>query len=113
MIMRVVEVEVLGKKYDLTYSIRVQMKMEKEKWDMESAEGVCSLLSAMMEAGDKLAKLEGREGKGFLTVDEMADRLDPAEFMRLVQSMNEAQQGERNVEAVDDPKNAESAPSAS
>ena len=111
--MRVVEIEVLGKKYDLTYTVRVQMKMEKEKWDMETVEGVCNMLSAMMEAGDKLAKLEGREGKGFLTVDELADRLDATEFLRLVESMNEAQNGERNVEAVDDPKNAASAPSAS
>ena len=110
--MRVVEVEVLGKKYDLVFSIRVQMKMEKEKWDTETAEGICSMLSAMMEAGDKLAKLEGREGKGYLTVDDLADRLDPAEFVRLVHSMTEAQQGERNVEAADDPKNADDTPPA-
>lgn len=110
--MRVVEVEVFGKKYDLTYSIRVQMRMEKEKWDMETAEGVCSLLSAMMEAGDKLARLEGREGKGYLTVDDLADRLDPAEFVRLAHSVSEAQQGERNVEAADDPKNAGETPPA-
>lgn len=111
--MRVVEVEALGKKYDLTYSLRVQMSMEKEKWDTESIYGLCSIFSAMMEAGDKLARLEGREGKGFLTVDDMADRMGPDDFTRLVEAMNEAMEGERNVEAVDDPKNAESAPSAS
>lgn len=41
--MRVVEVEALGKKYDLTYSLRVQMSMEKEKWDTESISGLCSI----------------------------------------------------------------------
>ena len=111
--MRVVEIETLGKKYELVYSLRVHMRMEKEKWDMETAESVTNMLSAMMEAGDKLARLEGREGKGFLTAEDIADRMDPGDLMRLVKSMQEAQQGERNVEAVDDPKNAESAPSAS
>ena len=105
--MRVVEVTVLGKPYELTFSNRVLMRIEKDKLDMDTTEGNLTLLSAMMEAGDKLARLEGREGRGFLTVDELADLLTPGDIIALGRAMQEAQTGDRNVEAVDDPKNAE------
>ena len=109
--MRVIEIEVLGKKYDLVFSNRVMMRVE--KLDMETTEGSLTMLSAMMEAGDRLAKLEGREGKGFLTVDQLADLVGPEDIIRLSRAMQEAQNGERNVEAADDPKNAQSAQSGS
>lgn len=110
--MRIVKIEILGKPYELTFSNRVLMRLEQEKLDMDTTAGALTMMSAMMEAGDKLARLEGREALGFLTVDDLADRLAPEDFMRLTQAMNEAQTGERNVEAADDPKNAASAPSA-
>ena len=71
--MRVVTVSVLGKEYDLTFSNRVMMRLEQEKQDMESFTGMITMLSAMMEAGDRLARHEGRPGRGFLTVDELAE----------------------------------------
>lgn len=108
--MRVVEIEISGKKYDLTFSNRVLMRIEKENLDMESTLGGLTMLSAMMEAGDKLARLEGREGKGFLSVDDLADTMGPEDIMRLTQAMREAQEGERHVEAAADPKNAEKIP---
>lgn len=108
--MRVVKIKVLGKEYELTFTNRVMMRLEQEKLDVESITGTLTMLSAMMEAGDRLARLEGREGKGFLSVDDLADRLSPLDMSRLMDSMNEAQTGERNVETADDPKNAVSAP---
>ena len=110
--MRVVTVTVQGKEYDLTFSNRVMMRLEQEKQDMESFTGMITMLSAMMEAGDRLAKHEGRPGKGFLTVDDLADFMGPDEIHPLAAAMNEAQTGERNVETLDDPKNAASTPSA-
>lgn len=110
--MRIVTVTVQGKEYDLTFSNRVMMRLEQEKLDMESYSGMITMLSAMMEAGDRLARHEGRPGKGFLTVDELADFMGPDDIQALYGAMNEAQTGERNVETLDDPKNAESAPSA-
>lgn len=110
--MRVVEVEVLGKKYDLVFSNRVLMRLEEKKLDTKSTLGTLSMLSYMMEAGDWLARHEGRPGKGFLDVDTMADLLTPADIISLMTPMDEAQQGERNVETVEDAKNGESTPSA-
>ena len=110
--MRVVIVSVLGKEYELTFSNRVMMRLEQEKQDMESFTGMITMLSAMMEAGDRLARHEGRQGRGFLTVDELADYMGPDEIHALAAAMNEAQTGERNVETADDPKNAENTPSA-
>ena len=108
--MRVVKVEVLGHEYELVYTNRVMMRQESEKWDMETTAGLCSMLSAMMEAGDRLAELENRERKGFLTVDDLADRLAPHDLTALIAAMGAAQTGERNVETADDPKNAGSTP---
>lgn len=108
--MRVVKIEVLGKAYELTFSNRVMMRMEQEKQDTDTISGTLTLLSAMMEAGDRLARHEGRPACGFLTVDDLADFLDPNDLTALLGAMNEAQTGERNVETADDPKNAGSAP---
>lgn len=108
--MRVVKIKVLGKEYELVFSNRVMMRLEQEKLDVESITGTLTMLSAMMEAGDRLARHEGRPGCGFLTVDELADYLSPDEILALAAAMNEAQTGERNVETADDPKNAVSAP---
>lgn len=110
--MRVVTVKIQGKEYDLTFSNRVMMRLEASNQSPETYTGMIIMLSAMMEAGDRLAKHEGRQGRGFLTVDELADLLGPEDIHGLAAAMNEAQQGERHVEAVDDPKNAESTPSA-
>lgn len=108
--MRTVPIEINGKTYDLCFSNRVLMRMEQEKIDAESTLGSLTMLSAMMEAGDRLARLEGREPKGFLTVDELADTMGPADIMALTKQMNEAQRGDRNVETVADPKNAAPTP---
>lgn len=108
--MRVVPVTLLGKDYELCFSNRVLMRLEEEKQEMNSTQGNLTLLSAMMEAGDTLARLEGREPKGFLTVDDLADRFSMDDILALTSQMQEAQKGERNVETVDDPKNAESTP---
>lgn len=110
--MRVVKVEVLGKEYELTFSNRVMMRLEQEKQDMDTISGTLTMLSAMMEAGDRLARHEGRPACGFLTVDDMADFLDPNDLSALIAAMNEAQTGERNVETADDPKNAGDTPPA-
>ena len=109
--MRVVEVQIDGKKYELTFSNRVMMRLEQEKVDAETFTGMIVMLSAMMEAGDKLARHEGREGKGFLTVDELADFVGPQVIGDLAQAMAQAQEGERHVEALDDPKNGNGTPS--
>ena len=110
--MRIVKITVQGKEYELTFSNRVMMRLEQEKLDMESLTGMLTMLSAMMEAGDRLAKREGRPAPGFMTVDDLADTMGPEEIHALIGAMNEAQTGERNVETLDDPKNAESTPSA-
>ena len=104
--MRVVQIEILGKEYDLTFSNRVLMRLEEEKLDTDTTKGSLTMLSAMMEAGDRLARMEGREGKGFLSVDDLADRLGPQDILELSQAMNAAQQGERNVETLDSSKKA-------
>lgn len=109
--MRIVAIEINGKSFDLVYSNRVMMRLEQEKTDPDSFTGVIIMLSAMMEAGDRLAKLEGRPGKGFMTVDELADLLAPQDISAAMQSMQEAQLGDRNVEALGDTKNAGTAPS--
>lgn len=108
--MRAVPIKIHEKPYELVFSNRVLMRLEKEKLDPETNEGMITMLSAMMEAGDKLARLEGREPLGFLTVDDIADTLGPDDILLLTAQMQEAQTGERNVETADDPKNAESAP---
>lgn len=108
--MRVIPVTVLGKEYDLCFSTRVMMRVEQEHIDTDTASGSVFLLSALMEAGDRYAKLNGQPGKGFLTVDEIADNLSPDELGKLALSMTLATTGERNVETVDNEKNAEKTP---
>ena len=104
--MRVVEIDFLGKKYDLTFSNRVMMRIEQERLDIETLDGFARILSAMTDAGDRLARLEGREGKGVLSVDDLLDRMGPDDLMKFSAAMSEAQAGERSVETVDEPKNA-------
>lgn len=109
--MRVVEIEILGKKYDLTFSNRVLMRLEQEKLDPETTLGSLTMLSSMMEAGDKLARMEGREPHGFLSVDDLADNLGPDDLLALMKDMKRAQEGDRNVETVDTGKNVADVPS--
>lgn len=110
--MRIETVTVLGKEYDLAFSNRVLMRLEEKHLDTDTTLGTLTMLSYMMEAGDWLARHEGRQGKGFVDVDTLADLLTPADIIALMRPINAAQAGERNVETVDDPKNAESTPSA-
>lgn len=109
--MRSVPITIKGQAYDLCFSNRVLMRLEQEKVDTESTLGTLTMLSAMMEAGDKLARMEGREPRGFMTVDELADTLGPDDILALTADMQSAQQGERNVETVDGRKNAAAIPS--
>jgi hypothetical protein len=110
--MRIVKIELNGQEYELTFSARVMMLQEQEKWDTDTFTGTIHMLSAMMEAGDKLARHEGRPAPGFLSVDDIADFLSPEDITRIVQAMTQAQTGERHVEALPDSKNAANAPSA-
>lgn len=110
--MRIVPVTVLGREYDLCFSTRVMMKAEESKIDTDTAAGTVFLLSALMEAGDRYAKLNGKPGKGFMTTDEIADSLSPDEIAALGVQMALATNGERNVETVDNEKNAATPPDA-
>ena len=109
--MRIVPVTILGKEYDLCFSTRVMMRMEEKNLDTETTIGNVHLLSYMMEAGDTYAKMCGHPGKGFLTVDEIADNLSPAEVGALGLTMSLAVNGDRNVETTDTAKNAPETPS--
>lgn len=109
--MRSVPVVINGKPYDLCFSNRVLMRLEQEKLDPETTLGSLTMLSCMMEAGDKLARMEGREPHGFLSVDDLADTLGPDDLLALMADMKRAQDGDRNVETVDTGKNGEGIPS--
>ena len=109
--MRVVPITIKGKPYDLCFSNRVLMRMEQEKLEPETTLGNLTMLSSMMEAGDKLARMEGREPHGFLSVDDLADTLGPDDLLALMEDMARAQEGDRNVETVDTGKNGEDIPS--
>lgn len=108
--MRIVPITVLGREFDLCFSTRVMMRVEQEHIDTDTAAGSVFLLSALMEAGDRYAKLNGQPGKGFLTADEIADNLSPSELGKLALPMTLATNGERNVETVDNEKNAVETP---
>lgn len=110
--LRIVPVTVHGKEYDLCFSTRVMMKVEQSKIDTDTAAGTVFLLSALMEAGDRYAKLNGQPGKGFMTADEIADSLGPDEITTLGVQMALATNGDRNVETVDNGKNAATPPDA-
>lgn len=108
--MRSVPITIKGQPYDLCFSNRVLMRMEQEELDAETTLGSLTLLSYMMEAGDKLARMEGREPKGFLSMDDLADTLGPDDLLALMADMKRAQEGDRNVETVDTGKNGEDIP---
>lgn len=108
--MRVIPVTVLGREFDLCFSTRVMMRMEEEGLTTETTAGSAHLLSYLMEAGDTYAKIQGKPGKGFLTVNEIADELSYSDFGELGKIMAQAINGERNVETVDNEKNAEKTP---
>lgn len=105
--MRAVPITIKDRTFELCFSNRVLMRMEQEKLDAETTLGSLSMLSYMMEAGDKLARMEGREPHGFLSVDDLADTLGPDDLLALMADMKRAQEGDRNVETVDTGKNGE------
>lgn len=109
--MRAVPITIKNQTFELCFSNRVLMRLEQEKLDAETTLGSLSMLSYMMEAGDKLARMEGREPHGFLSVDDLADTLGPDDLLALMKDMKRAQEGDRNVETVDTGKNGEDIPS--
>lgn len=109
--MRAVPITIKNQTFELCFSNRVLMRLEQEKLDPETTLGSLTMLSCMMEAGDKLARMEGREPHGFLSVDDLADTLGPDDLLALMKDMKRAQEGDRNVETVDTGKNGEDIPS--
>lgn len=98
--MRTGKVTVHGKEYLLCFSTRVLMALEEREGDSDKAlmrilnehkiTDLFWLLSQMIDAGDRYAKIEGIENPGKLTVDELADIVGVDEYENMFASITKA-----------------------
>lgn len=101
-----------GKDYLITFSARVQYALEAEGISLEQLQEskmpvtqVVKMLSYMIDAGDRYAKMNGIENPGTISFDELLDGLDMPDISEIPKILAAVISGERNVEA-EPPKNA-------
>lgn len=109
--MRTGKFEFYGKTYLLTFSARVNAALEAEGIKLEKLEQsdtpvttVVKLLSFMIDAGDRYAKMNSIENPGTVPFDTLLDGLELADIQKIPALLAEVASGERNVEA-EAPKN--------
>lgn len=124
--MRIIDIEIMGKKYPMSNSARVSKQISEKygsRQDMratltgenaaETMDTVIWLLHALLEAGYKAAKKEGRETPPPPSEDDLWDGLDMDDLheleRRVMEAMTASSEPDVMVEAID-PKNAEAAP---
>lgn len=110
--MRTGKFEFYGKTYLLTFSARVNAALEADGIRLDQltqnampVTTVVKLLSYMIDAGDRYAKLNGIENPGTVSFDALLDGMDLPDIQKIPALLAEVASGERNVEA-DPPKNA-------
>lgn len=109
--MRTGKFEFYGKTYLLTFSARVNAALEADGIKLDQLEHsdtpvttVVKLLSFMIDAGDRYAKMNGIENPGVVPFDTLLDGLELADIQKIPALLADVAQGERNVEA-EPPKN--------
>lgn len=124
--MRIIDVEVMGKKYPMSNSARVSRQIA-EKFGshqnmqdaltggnaVETLDSVIWLLHALLEAGYHAAKKEGRDTPPPPSEDDLWDGLDMTDLhdleRRAMEAMTESSKPDVEAESID-PKNAEATP---
>lgn len=124
--MRIIDVEIMGKKYPMSNSARVSRQIAEKfgsRQNMrdtmtgentgETMDTVIWLLHALLEAGYRAAKKEGRETPPPPSEDDLWDGLDMTDLhdleRRVMEAMNESSKPDVEAESID-PKNAEATP---
>lgn len=124
--MRIINVEVMGKKYPMCNSARVSRQITekygsrqnmRETMTGENSGGtmdtVIWLFHALLEAGYRAAKMEGRESPPPPSEDDLWDGLDMTDLhdleRRVMEAMTESSKPDVEAESID-PKNAEATP---
>ena len=110
--MRTGKFDFYGKTYLITFSARVNAALEAEGIRLDDLQKsampvttVVKLLSFMIDAGDRYAKLSGIDNPGTVSYDTLLDGLELPDIQKVPQLLSQVIAGERNVEA-DPPKNA-------
>lgn len=110
--MRTGHYEFYGKSYLIVFSARVNAAMEAEGIRFEDLQtshapvsSIVKILSFMIDAGDRYAKLNGIENPGTVSYDLLLDGLGMEEMDKIPGQIASVISGERNVEA-EPPKNA-------
>lgn len=95
-----------GKDYLITFSARVQYALEAEGISLEALQEsktpvteVVKMLSYMIDAGDRYAKMNGIENPGVVSFDTLLDGLDLPDIQKIPPLLASVIQGERKVEA--------------
>lgn len=124
--MRIIDVEIMGKKYPMSNSARVSRQIAEKfgsRQNMrdtmtgentgETMDTVIWLLHALLEAGYRAAKKEGRETPPPPSEDDLWDGLDMTDLhdleRRVMEAMTESSKPDVEAESID-PKNAEATP---
>ena len=110
--MRTGKFDFYGKSYLITFSARVNAALEAEGIRLDRlaendmpVSSIVKILTHMIDAGDRYAKLSGIENPGTVDYDTLLDGLDLPDIQRIPALIAEVAQGERTVEATP-PKNA-------
>lgn len=98
--MRTTHINVNGKEYMLCISTRVLLHIEEKYGDSDGGlkqimssrklSDVVWLLSEMIDAGDRYAKMESVENPGTIPFDELLDRIGPDDYELMFKSIAEA-----------------------
>lgn len=110
--MRVRKIEIDGKTYPIVNSNRVLMDLEADGLKIQdimntettSMTAMMKLLRAMMEAGARWARRNGKDALEVPALEDLADSIDMGDMERISQMLGDVIEGERNVEAIP-PKN--------
>lgn len=119
--MRTSKVTIDGKEYLTCFSTRVLVVLEEREGNAdEGLKRIMSggktsdafwLLTQMIDAGDRYAKLEGLDNPGKLTLDELYDRVDVNEYADMFRAVIEtAMNGTKATIEVKPSKNANATP---
>lgn len=110
--MRTGKFDFYGKSYLITFNARVNAALEAEGIRLDRlaendtpVSSIVRILSHMIDAGDRYARMNGIENPGTVDYDTLLDGLDMPDIQKLPALIAEVAKGERNVEA-DPPKNA-------
>lgn len=100
--MRTAKAKIHGKEYLICFSTRVLMALEEREGDSsaglekimktQKVSDVFWLLTQMIDAGDRYAKIEGIENPGTISYDELVDTLGVDEYQDVFGAITEAVQ---------------------